>query len=122
MGFTREAAQYRSAWNRLYPHPREGNIPPQLLETSPQAISMIVDTICFQPYMELGNKSLSQVIRFQPKEQQMIEEAARRLSAGVDPGVIPERFLIGATRVALIRRLARPGVITRNFYTELARR
>jgi len=52
----------------------------------------------------------------------MIEEAARRLAAGNDPGVVPERFLIGATRFALDNRLARPGVITENFYRELARR
>jgi hypothetical protein len=52
----------------------------------------------------------------------MIEEAARRLAAGTDPGIVPERFLIGATRVALNQRLARPGEITVNFYRELARR
>ena len=51
----------------------------------------------------------------------MIEETAGRLAAGTDPGIIPGRFLIGASRVALDRRLARPGVITRNFYTALAR-
>jgi hypothetical protein len=62
------------------------------------------------------------VLRFERKEQQMIEEAARRLASGVDPGIIPERFLIGATRFALDHRLARPGVLTRNFYRELARR
>jgi hypothetical protein len=62
------------------------------------------------------------VLRFEPKEQQMIEEAARRLAAGTDPGVIPARFLIGAARVALDRRLARPQTITDNFYRELARR
>jgi hypothetical protein len=50
----------------------------------------------------------------------MIEEAARRLSAGVDPGIIPERFLIGAARFALNQRLARPGVITTNFYKWMA--
>jgi hypothetical protein len=44
------------------------------------------------------------------------------MAAGVDPGIIPERFLIGAARLALDRRLARPGVITKNFYLELARR
>jgi hypothetical protein len=62
------------------------------------------------------------VLRFERKEQQMIEEAARRLASGVDPGIIPERFLIGATRFALDNRLARPGVLTKNFYRELARR
>ena len=46
----------------------------------------------------------------------MMEESAKRMAAGVDPGIIPERFLIGAARVALNKRMARPGVITKNFY------
>jgi hypothetical protein len=70
----------------------------------------------------LGNKSLAQVMGFAPKEQQMIEEAARRLAARTDPGIIPARFLIGAARVALDRRLASPEVIAGEFYRELARR
>jgi hypothetical protein len=52
----------------------------------------------------------------------MIEEAARRMAAGNDPGIIPSRFLIGAARLAVEQRLARPGVITENFYKELGRR
>jgi hypothetical protein len=50
----------------------------------------------------------------------MIEEASKRLAGGVDPGIIPERFLIGAVRLALDRRLARPEVLTKNFYKALA--
>lgn len=122
MGFPEEAEQYRRAWTRIYPNPATGDIPRAMLETFPQANALAVDAMCFQPYPSLGNKSLAQVIRFQPKEQKMIEEAARRLSAGVDPGIIPERFLIGAARLALDRRLARPGAIAKNFYLELARR
>jgi hypothetical protein len=122
MGFPEEAEQYRRAWTRIYPNPRAGNIPEAVLKTFPEACARAVDTMCYQPFKSLGNKSLAQVIRFQRKEQQMIEEAARRLAAGVDPGIIPERFLIGACRVALNRRLARPGVITENFYKELVRR
>ena len=122
LGFTAEAEQYRRLWTRLYPHPRTGNIPGVLLDTFPEAVTLVVDTVCFQPYATLGNKSLAQVIRFEPKMQHMIEEAARRLAAGNDPGIIPERFLIGAARFALDHRLARPGVITQHFYKELARR
>jgi hypothetical protein len=122
MGFVQEAEQYRRAWMRIYPNPRAGNIPEAILKTFPQANSLVVDTICYQPYPSLGNKSLTQVVRFQRKDQQMIDEAASRLATGVDPGIIPERFLISATRVALNRRLARPGVIAENFYKELVRR
>jgi hypothetical protein len=122
MGFTNEAEHYRRAWSRIYSSPRAGTIPRAMLESFPEASSLAVDTMCFRPYKSLGNKSFAQVVRFQEKDQQMVEEAARRMAAGVDPGIIPERFLIGASRVALNRRLARPGVIMRNFYKEMVRR
>jgi hypothetical protein len=122
MGFPKEAEQYRRAWLQIYPNPRIGSIPEALLGNYAHIIALVVDTVCFQPYPSLGNKRLAEVVRFAPKEQQMVEEAAARLAAGTDPGVIPERFLIGASRVALDRKLARPGVITENFYKELARR
>jgi hypothetical protein len=120
MGFVKEAELYRAAWKRIYGDGSSGNIPPWMLQTFPKACALAVDTMCFQPYPSLGNKSLAQVIVFGNKEQQMIEEAARRLAAGTDPGIIPERFVIGAARHALENRMARPGVITRNFYKALA--
>jgi hypothetical protein len=122
MGFTDEAAQYRRAWTRVYPDARAGNIPEAMLKTFPEACAQAVDAMCYQPYKALGNKSLAQVIRFQRKDYQMMEEAAGRMAAGADPGIIPERFLIGASRIALNRRMARPGVVTENFYKELVRR
>ena len=122
MGFEKEAEQYSRAWTRIYPNPRSGSIPRKVLATFPKACALAVDTMCFRPFRSLGNKSLSQVIRFEKKDKAMIEESAKRIAAGVDPGIIPERFLIGAARIALDRRLARPGVITENFYNELVRR
>jgi hypothetical protein len=122
MGFPAEAERYARLWRRLYPDPRSGSMPPALLSTAPRAIALVVDAICFRPYPSLGTKSLAQVMRFGTKEQQMIEEAAHRLAAGTDPGILPERFLIGAVRFALDRRLARPGLLTERFYRELARR
>jgi hypothetical protein len=122
MGFPDEAEQYRRSWTRIYPNPRAGTIPQAILDSFPEACALAVDAMCYRPFKSLGNKSLAQVIRFQRKDQQMVEEAARRMAAGVDPGIIPERYLIAASRVALNRRLARPGVIMRNFYKELVRR
>jgi hypothetical protein len=122
MGFPAEAKAYAQAWRAMYPDPRRGNFPPAMLRNAPEVIARVVDAICYTPFSSLGNRCLSQAIRFEPKEQVMIEEAARRLAAGNDPGIIPERFLIGATRVAFDRRLARAEVIKTNFYKELARR
>lgn len=122
MGFADEAQQYRRAWTRVYPNPRRGDIPAEILKTFPEASERVVEAMCFKPYKTLGGKCLAEVIRFQAKDQQMVEEAARRMAAGIDPGIVPERFLISASRVALNRRLARPGVIMQNFYKELVRR
>jgi hypothetical protein len=122
MGFADEAEQYRRAWCRIYPNPTAGNLPPFMLESFPEAVKVAVDTMAYQSYRALGDRSLAQVLRFGQKEQRMVEEAARRLAAGNDPGIVPERFLIGAARHALDNRLARPGVIAQNFYKELARR
>jgi hypothetical protein len=122
MGFEHEAARQRSAWLRLYPDPRAGTMPPQLVATHPEAIALVVDTICFQPYASLGDQSLAASVRFEPKHQAMVEQAAQRLASGTDPGVLPSRFLIAASRVALDRRYARPGVIARRFYEELTER
>lgn len=122
MGFPSEAAEYRKAWAQLYPHPEQGDIPKVMMQTFPDANAVAVDAMCFTRFPQLGDRSLAEVIRFAPKEMAMIEEAARRLAVGTDPGIVPERFLIGAARVALDRGLARPGVITKNFYGELSRR
>lgn len=120
MGFKKESQQYRTAWKKIYPNAATGSIPSAMLRTFREACELAVDTMCYQPYRSLGNKSLAQVIQFGAKEQQMIEEAARRLASGTDPGIIPERFVIGAARFALEHRLGRPGVITTNFYKALA--
>ncbi len=122
MGFTDEAEQYRRAWTRIYPNSRTGNIPEPILKTFPEACSRAVEAMCYRPYKTLGDKCLAEVVRFQQKDSDMVEEAARRLAAGTDPGIVPERFLISASRVALNRKLARPGVIMQNFYKELVRR
>jgi hypothetical protein len=122
MGFTAEADAYRRLWLRLYPDPRAGSLPPRLLATFRDASALVVDTVCFRSLPELGNTSLAAAVRFGAKEQAMVEEAARRLASGNDPGVVPARFLIAAARVAFDRRLARPGVVMANFYKELTRR
>jgi hypothetical protein len=120
MGFQAESNRYEKAWKKIYSGTGTGNIPKAVVKSFKEACPLAVDAICYQPFKSLGNRSLAKVLNFGSKEQQMIEEAAQRLAAGVDPGIIPERFLIGAVRMALERRLARPEVLTKNFYKALA--
>ena len=122
MGFPGRADAFRRAWRRLYPSTAGTTMPPALLATAEQAIPLVVDAVCYTKFAGLGGKALDDVITFEPRHQVMIEEAAARLSRGTDPGVVPERFLIGAVRVALDRQLATPEQLMRNFYVELSRR
>lgn len=122
MGFTTEADQFRGLWQRLYPAPPLGAFPAALWRTFPDAAAQVVDTICYQPYPQLGSKSLAGVVSFNPVHQAMTGEAAQRLAAGLDPGIVPERFLVGAARRAIDRSLAPPEKIAQHFYAALARR
>jgi hypothetical protein len=122
MGFVDEAGAFDRLWRRLYPRPEGGDIPPIMLATFPQASRLVVDTICFQPYPQLGGKRLADIVCFRPAHQAMVAEAAGRIARGVDPGIIPARFLVGAARFALARRLAPPDKITADFYDALVAR
>jgi hypothetical protein len=122
MGFAAEAAAYRKLWTRTYPNARAGTLPAALLATAMDCVAAVVEAVCYRPYAELGGKPLSGVLRFGAKEQAMVEEAAGRLGAGTDPGIIPERFLIAAVRYAVDRKLAAPERLKEYFFKELARR
>lgn len=122
MGFAERAAEFRRAWSQLYPSPRGSSLPPKLLATADRAIPAVVEAVCYTPFTGLGGKALRDVIFFEPRHQAMIEESGRRLAKGVDPGVVPERFLIGAVRSALDQGRAAPDRLMRNFYIQLARR
>jgi hypothetical protein len=122
MGFADTAKAYDRTWRGLYPSASAGNIPTALLRTSPECIRAVVDAVCYTRFPSLGDKSLREVINFEPRHQSMIDEAAMRLAKGTDPGVVPERFLIGAVRVAMDRRLASPEQLMQNFYQQLSRR
>lgn len=122
MGFPERARAFRRAWQQLYPSTAGSTLPPAMLTTWRRAVPLVVDAVCFTKFPSLGGKSLDDVITFEPRHQLMIEEAAGRLARGNDPGVVPERFLIGAVRTALDRRYAPPERLMRNFYVELSRR
>jgi hypothetical protein len=122
MGFTEAAQEFRNAWTRLYPNPAAGSIPRLMLSTFTLASRLVVDSIAFSKYEQLGGKSLAEAVKFEQKDQAMVEQAGKRLAAGRDPGIVPALFLVGAARYALDRALARPEVISRNFYRALVRR
>jgi hypothetical protein len=122
MGFEKIAGDLRRVWQRLYPSLTPDDIPPPVMESFARASELAVDTMAFQPYRQFADKSLAQVLRFGPREMQIVEQAGRQLAAGQELGAVPARFMIGAARFALDNRLATPQAITDNFYRTLGRR
>lgn len=122
MGFPNLAADLERVWRRMYPRVSPNDIPVGILKHFERASQLAVDTMVYQPYKQLGGKSLAQVIRFGPQQMSMIELAGKRLAAGQDPGTVPLRFMIGAARYAIDLHLAQPQAITDNFYRMLGRR
>jgi hypothetical protein len=122
MGFAQLAADLTRVWRRLYPRVTPEDIPPTVMRSFDAAAELAVDTMAFQPYAQLGGKSLAQAAPFGPQHMALIEHAGQQLAAGRDPGTVPPRFMVGAARFAIDRRLAPPQTITNNFYQILGRR
>ena len=121
MGFDEDAKAFRAAWDALYPASAWRRLPDKLRRDLPRQIEAAVTAMVLSPMPELGGKRMIDVVRYEPKHAQVTAEGAQRLESGLSTGVLPERFLIGATRLALARRKAPPETITRNFYATLER-
>ena len=119
IGFAKQADGFDRDWRALYPREIADKLPPPLRESFPVAVKETVTALCFQPHKAYGGRKLVEVVRFRPQDAATVREAADRLGAGGNPGIVPERFLIAAARSALERRVAPPERIYRNFYNVL---
>jgi hypothetical protein len=122
LGLGQLADEIDRAWRKLYPHVTNAEIPRPLLATFKTAAELVIDTMIFRPYPQLAGKSVAKIIDFGPAQMEMIAQGGRLLAEGTDPIAIPPRFMVGAARHALRRRLATPEKITEHFYRTLGRR
>lgn len=122
IGFQEEAGRIRSLWNRLYEPSVASAVPTAFRTSFAKAMPLVVATMTQRKFDQLGGKALREVVAFRPQDAQVSIEAAHRLAIGHDPGIVPERFLIGAARIAFDWKLTSPEIITRNFYNALGRR
>jgi hypothetical protein len=122
LGLGQLADEIDRAWKRLYPSVGDDSIPRALLATFERAAELVIDTMIFRPYGELAGKSVANIIAFGPAQMEMIAQGGRLLAEGKDPIALPARYMVGAARYALRRRLASPEKITEHFYRTLGRR
>jgi hypothetical protein len=108
IGFGRDGDRLQRIWQTLYSTQRGHRIPANLLTSADRLIPQIVDEIAFQTRRNLGQKSLVDIIRFTPADEQAIQAGARRLVEGQMPTELPPRFLVSASSYALASGRASP--------------
>ena len=121
MGFAREAEQFHATWRQLYPGEAYHDLPEAFGKTLKRGIAAMVEAICFTAQAEYGGKQLSKVVSYSVDDKVLVAEAASRLVEGMNTGILPERFLIAASRQAIASPGVQTGVVARNFFKSLGR-
>lgn len=103
MGFDSEAAKVHKVWTSLYKPAQGHRIPGRLLETSTKTIPHVVDEIAFQTRRNLAQRALVDVIPFTKSDERAIKRAALWLARNQVPDDMSPRFLVSASRYALVQ-------------------
>jgi hypothetical protein len=121
IGFEADAEAFERTWAQVYPKALMRVLPEPFRQSFERGCDILVQSICFQPELAYGGRSLADVVRFSAKDAIVIREAADRLIRGESTGILPERFLIAAARTALRSAPTDATLISRNFYQALGR-
>jgi hypothetical protein len=121
MGFRPEADAFEASWSKLYPDHLKAELPEPYRQTLKQGMEIMAQVCCYTREAAYGGRMLSEVIRFSHRDMGLVKEAADRLLAGENTGVLPERFLIAAAQVAIRTRKSTPAQVAKNFYLALGR-
>ena len=101
LGFDKEATRLARVWDDLYNPRRVNRLPARLLMTSSRIIPEVVDEIAFQTRRNLAQRSLADIIRFDPADEQAIRAGAKVLGRGRIPQELQPRHLVSAASYAL---------------------
>lgn len=102
MGFVETAVAAKKIWEGLYNPARGHRIPQRILSTSGSVIPQVVDEIVFQPRRNLGYRALKDIVPFTREDERRIRKGAELLVRKVLPEELPPRFLVSASRYAMM--------------------
>lgn len=121
IGLPASAEVIRRRWTALYPSGRR-NLPALFATTLDRCLDVVLEVIAFTRYRQLGGLRLVEVIPFRTPHLDMTREAAQRLAQGIDPGIVPARFMVGAVRGAVREFDVRPEIGALRFYEAMWQR
>lgn len=84
------------AWKERYPLSKGHRIPRTILETAPKVIPVVVKTLLWTPYPELGGKKMVDLVSYSKRMHRAVQAGSRRLLKGSTPADLPKRLIISA--------------------------
>jgi hypothetical protein len=122
MGFAAEGERLGRVWRTLYDTRQFHRIPVRLLNSAKTLVPMVVDEIAYQTRRNLAHRALADIIRFTAQDEEAIQAAARRLTAGGAPDIaLPPRHLVSAASYALASGRVKPSDLSQRVVDRLAR-
>lgn len=122
LGFPQDAAELERKWKARYPLAKGHRIPDDLLKTAPRAIPIVVRTLLWTPYPELGGKRLVDIVNYSREAHSRVLAGAQALIEGRTPTGLPKRHVISAGVYAFERNPDKARTIRRALFKALDRR
>lgn len=119
MGFGDDAKRVRGVWSDCYDLKQGHRMPKRLLVASGKAIAEVVDEIAYQTRRGLAQRALADIIPFGRDDERRIRSGAAQLRRDRLPADLPPRFLVSASRYALVAG-ADPQRLSRRVIVHLA--
>ena len=121
MGFEHHAERLDRVWRRLYDVRRYHRLPRRLVSSATVLLPQVVDEVAYQTRRNLAHRSLADVIRFRPEDEEAIRAGTRRLIEGGMPDTaLPPRHLVSAASCALASGRIQPTALSRRVVARLA--
>lgn len=103
LGFAKDAARMQREWKKRYPLTKGHRIPKNLLKTAPRAIPIVVRTLLWTPYRQLGGKRLVELVNYSKKMHRRVLAGSTKLVVGDRSAGLPKRLIISAAVYAFER-------------------
>jgi hypothetical protein len=119
LGFSREAEKMSREWKSRYPLSKSHKIPARLLRTASKVIPIVVRTLLWTPYAELGGRRAVDLVNYSKKTHDKVLIGTKELLAGRRVRGLAKRLIISAAVYAFERRPDKAKVIKQALFRSL---
>jgi hypothetical protein len=119
LGFTRESEKMSKEWKNRYPLSKGHKIPVRLVKTASQVIPIVIRTLLWTPYTELGDRRVVDLVSHSRKTHDRVLMGSRDLLAGRRVRGLAKWLIISAAVYAFERQPDKAKLIKRALFRSL---